>query len=576
MILKRLFLGLTLVMCLSACNVFKTAQKNKDKNEREEFMFTSLFHDATQQKALGNYDEAIETFKKCLIINPKSAVVNYEIGFILFHQRKLLEAADYAKKAYDLSPDNYWFGKQYAEITKQAVLIDEHIKHLENFSKQFPEKVNIKIDLAIANAMAGKPDEAIKVFNEVENKIGVSEEVSVEKHKLYLDLKKYDDAEKELLKLVESQPNNINYLRKLSEFYAKSGSFELVKKYNDKIIELNPSDPYTHLGLYEYYVQNRDLDKAFDHLNISFANPDLSIDIKVKMLVSFFGASGKESALYEKVYKLLEIMTLTHPNEAKTYAVYADFYNRDEDFKNAQIMFKKALALEKSKYVIWRQMVIVSSEIEDYETMLKYASEAVELFPTQSEMYWFAGISAMQLKKYEEAIKHLKNGKRYVVDSQEMKGRFAASLGDCYHQVKDHSASDKAYEEALKYLPNDVYILNNYAYYLSLRKKELALAASMSKKTLDAEPNNINFLDTYGWILFLQGKHDQSIVYLEKALNNNADKNGTVLEHLGDVYYHLNEMDKALEFWNKAKATNDHSDLLDEKIKQKKYLENID
>lgn len=573
--LTKAFLFFSAIIFLSACNLNKKATK-QNKAEKEAFIFSSIYLDANQQKILGNYDYAAELFLKCLKLNPKSGAANYEMANVLFLQRKLPEAAEYAKKAYQIDPYNFWYGKLYAEITKQGVMIDEHIKHLEDFAKHFPDKPSIKIDLAIANSMARRPEMAIKIYDQVENQIGVSEEISVEKHKLYLDLGKYEDAENELIKLVESQPNNVIYMRKLAEFYMKSGNFEKVKEINEKILVFDPNDPYTHLGLYDYYTQKGEIEKGFEHLYICFENPDMSIDVKVKMLVSFYSSSGVNSPLHDKVYRLLELLNEAHPNEAKTHSVYADFLYRDDEFEKAQEQFKKAVELEKGKYILWRQLIIVSSELKDFQSMYDYSHEAIEYFPTQSELYWYKGIAALQLKNYEEAITSFKGGRRYVVDNDDMKARFSASLGDAYHGAGKHDKSDEAYEESLKIMPNDAFVLNNYAYYLSLRKKNLNRAEEMSKKSLEIDPNNVNFLDTYGWILFLQEDYQGSLSYMEKAYQNGGEKSGTILEHLGDVHYHLKDAAKAIEFWKRAAELNDGSDALQQKIAEGRYIETIE
>ncbi|MCC7051403.1 MAG: tetratricopeptide repeat protein, partial [Bacteroidia bacterium] len=165
-----------------------------------------------------------------------------------------------------------------------------------------------------------------------------------------------------------------------------------------------------------------------------------------------------------------------------------------------------------------------------------------------------------------------KKGVDLVFDNKPLKAQFYSYLGDSYHAVKDYTNSDKSYDEALKLDPQNIYVLNNYAYYLSLRGDKLEQAEQMSKKVVTLEPNTANYEDTYAWVLFKMSKYDDARFWLEKALQSGGGGNATILEHLGDAYFKLSNTDKALEYWEKAQQKTS-SDILNKKIKDKKWYE---
>jgi Tfp pilus assembly protein PilF len=139
--------------------------------------------------------------------------------------------------------------------------------------------------------------------------------------------------------------------------------------------------------------------------------------------------------------------------------------------------------------------------------------------------------------------------------------------------LKDFSNSERNYDEALLLDPKNEYVLNNFAYYLSLRKDKLVKAEKMSKMTLDLQPENVNYLDTYAWILFQQGKYADAKTYLQKAINNGTDKSAVVLEHFGDVLFKLNDTSEAIKYWELANAKGGASEMIGKKLKEKKYYE---
>ena len=79
----------------------------------------------------------------------------------------------------------------------------------------------------------------------------------------------------------------------------------------------------------------------------------------------------------------------------------------------------------------------------------------------------------IQLRNYNKAIDAFNDGLEFVYDNKKMMLEFYSNLGDAYQYTGQYEKSDKAYEDALKIDPDNAYVLNNYSYYLSLRKEKL-------------------------------------------------------------------------------------------------------
>jgi tetratricopeptide (TPR) repeat protein len=109
---------------------------------------------------------------------------------------------------------------------------------------------------------------------------------------------------------------------------------------------------------------------------------------------------------------------------------------------------------------------------------------------------------------------------------------------------------DLLYDQAFKFYPDNILLLNNYAYHLAVRGIRLDEAKEMSKKTIDKEPENASYLDTYGWICFKLKDYKNAEKYLKKAIKFGS--NAVLLEHLGDIYEAQDEIPKALKTWKQA------------------------
>jgi tetratricopeptide (TPR) repeat protein len=144
-------------------------------------------------------------------------------------------------------------------------------------------------------------------------------------------------------------------------------------------------------------------------------------------------------------------------------------------------------------------------------------------------------------------------------------------LGDAYQALKLYEKSAKAYEEVLLINPDNDLVLNNYSYYLALRKSDLEKAEKMSTQLVKAHPSNSSYLDTHAWVLYTREKYREAKKYIEKAIQT-GDTSPTHFEHYGDILYMLGEVDEAVIQWKKAKALGEQNELIEKKIANRKIL----
>ena len=570
-----------LSVALFGCKGAKHASNAGSKsNELETKLFTKhdidvnhYFVSANKEKLLGNTEDAIRLFKKCLQIDPNNAAAAYELCIIALNVNDFPSAEMYGRKAYTLNPDNEWYAIIFVESLQRNKKPGEAVKIYQKLLKSLPDRSDIYYDFADCYLRMNKSSEAIEVYNELEKTIGVNAELSLQKEKIYVRMGKLDKAVEEINKLIATAPEEAKYYGILAELYAANNMDSDAIDTYQKALKIDPDNAYINLSLSEYYRQKRDYPKGFIYLEKAFNSEELDIDSKVKILLSYYVVSEKSEELKQQSLALCDVLIKAHPKEAKAYSVAGDFYYRDKKLEKSKEYFSRAVELDKSKYVIWNQLLIIESELQQFTEMIKHGKEAVELFPNEPTVYLLLGIAYLQEKNPQEALIVLNQGKNMIIDNKPLLGQFYANIGDAYYRTKQMEQSDEAYEEALKINPNDTYVLNNYAYYLSLRNVKLDKAEEMSKKSNELERDNASYNDTYGWILYGLGKYEDAKLWLEKAVANGAANNAVILEHLGDVYYRLNNNDIAMDYWIKAKKAGTGSDNLERKINEKKLIE---
>ena len=394
------------------------------------------------QKMQGNYPEAIDYFKKCLDIYPNHSASMYEIAYIDNNNGKSNEAIPYAQKAVSLEENNEWYKLLLAKSYMEAGKFSNAAEVFERLVKLRPKKIDYYFLWSSALLHTGKLKEALEVYNKIEQLIGITEEISMQKQRIYLSLNQFDKAVAEAQKLINSNPKEIAYYGMLADMYFQNNKPEKAIEVCDQIFKIEPNDPQTHLMLADHYEKKGEDAKAFSHVKIAFENPNLNIDDKIKILLSYFNIPEKFKAEKTEADSLLSVLVRVHPKDAKTYSIQGDFLNRDGKNSESRDSYRKAIQLDKTRYPIWQQVLALDETLSDFESMESESKQAIELFPSEPMPYLVNASANYQKKNYKQAIEIANNGKDYVAGDKKLLAQFYADIGDCYNATKEYKLSD--------------------------------------------------------------------------------------------------------------------------------------
>ena len=210
--------------------------------------------------------------------------------------------------------------------------------------------------------------------------------------------------------------------------------------------------------------------------------------------------------------------------------------------------------------------------IKDYKRALAAAEKALEFNPDQLNLCLYIASTLVQLKEYQRAVEVCRDALEKAKKDKRLSSDILGTLGDTYQAMGDTVASDSIYEQALALEPGNINVLNNYAYSLSVRSKDLDKAERMSAITIKEQPENGTYLDTYAWVFFKKREYNLALMYIEKAINCYDDPSPELFEHYGDILFMNQQPEKALEQWQKALELNPDSDLLKRKVENKTYF----
>lgn len=573
---------LLLVVMLASCSSSKQAQSEQQEGFsridmpksaiNRQMEFENYYFDGAKQGMLKNYDKAAESFSKALKVNPNSAAALYEYAKAEYNLYKFDNAEQAVRKAIKLESDNKWFYILLGNILEYNKKHLEAAQVYEKLITLVPNDLNLYESLATLYTKAGKLDLALKTYQRMENKFGVSPDITLAEQKIYLKQNKVAKAAEQAQKLINAYPDEMAYYKNLGDIYEVNGFPDKALKVYQDMYSQDSASGLAQLSLAEYYRKQGNKKLENKYLYQAFANPDVDIDHKIAIIYSSYLTGSSADSNLNKAFPLTRILVKTYPTDSKAHALYGDLLYQAKKYKDARDQYKESIKLDKDNYDVWQQLFIIESQLGNFDSMLTESNEALTYFPNQPEIYFFNGIANLQLKEYKDALKTFKNGLDLNIQNQGLASQFYTNMAEANYRLQQYQDSYNDFDSAIKLDPTNAVALNNYAYYLSKQNTRLQDALEMSQKSLKISPDEASYLDTYGWILYKMQKYDEAKKYIEKSLQ--IDKNnGDVLEHYGDVLFKLGDSDKAVEYWQKAKANGDPSKLLDKKIKEKRLYE---
>jgi len=526
----------------------KKTENIQELDEKTRLEFDYSFMEGVRSKITGDYQAAIGWFDNCLKILPSSSVAKYEIAGILTAGEDYNGALQLAREAVAGNPDNMWYKILLANILQKKAMIEEACNVYADIIAKYPNKEEFYLIEAELYISVEKWQKAIEVFDRYEQQNGITEPVSIEKIKLYTKLDDVKKASNELLKLIRKFPDKSEYLSLLAELYFNYNQDKKGLQILDRILKAEPDNGFVHFYLADYYRSKKELKEADRHTKEALVSDKIENGYKIQYILKLILNPDTTLTSDSQLDNYMNLLMQKYSDDLSVRALHSDFLKKDHKLAEARNELEYILSKDKNNYLIWEELLLMCNEMGDTTCMYRHGIEAIKYFPEQPLPYALSGIALMMQKQFAEALPLFEKGVELTDDKPELRSQFYSYLADCYYNLD----SVEMFDEVLKINPNDILVLNNYAYYLSLRNERLALAEKMSSQAVAMESDNATYLDTYAWVLYKRGEYSQARYYIKLAIEKDKDPSGVLYEHYGDILYRSGEHQEALKMWKKA------------------------
>lgn len=530
----------------------KKTENIQELDEKTRLEFDYSFMEGVRSKITGDYQAAIGWFDNCLKILPSSSVAKYEIAGILTAGEDYNGALQLAREAVTGNPDNMWYKILLANILQKKAMIEEACNVYADIIAKYPNKEEFYLIEAELYISVEKWQKAIEVFDRYEQQNGITEPVSIEKIKLYTKLDDVKKASNELLKLIRKFPDKSEYLSLLAELYFNYNQDKKGLQILDRILKAEPDNGFVHFYLADYYRSKKELKEADRHTKEALVSDKIENGYKIQYILKLILNPDTTLTSDSQLDNYMNLLMQKYSDDLSVRALHSDFLKKDHKLAEARNELEYILSKDKNNYLIWEELLLMCNEMGDTTCMYRHGIEAIKYFPEQPLPYALSGIALMMQKQFAEALPLFEKGVELTDDKPELRSQFYSYLADCYYNLDSVERAFKMFDEVLKINPNDILVLNNYAYYLSLRNERLALAEKMSSQAVAMESDNATYLDTYAWVLYKRGEYSQARYYIKLAIEKDKDPSGVLYEHYGDILYRSGEHQEALKMWKKA------------------------
>ena len=500
---KSLFI---LVLCIIATGVAAQDLGSLFQDLPDKKKNATYFSDGLQCKYREDTEGAIRNFEQALRYGPNDHASMFELSEQYSNVGRIEEAFDMIQKAAQLDPENKWYQIRLGLFYQNLELYDDFIKLYESLTKKYPDDPEMLSELIEAYLITENYGKALEKMDLLEQQIGENEYITEQRLNVYKRQGNNKKVISELEKLIEQSPENLRYYSMLAQLYA--------------------------------YEMNGENDKAFNELLGAIRNKNLDLTTKANTYDYWMNKYQNAANANEQARQCGQAFIETHPDNKLGYLILGSYYLIEENSIKSKELYQRVLSIDSTDFYGWQNLVISESRLNENEAVRDHAVAALKYYPMQPVFYWYAGVASAVLKDNENAIPYLEKGRRYTTDKTQT-ANFDAFLGDIYHEQGEEEKAFDAYERTLRNDPDNVLVLNNYAYFLAVKGQDLDKALEMSTKAITAEPDNPTYLDTHAWVLYKKGNYKEAEKHMKRALQLLKEPDATYQEHYNAILQKL-------------------------------------
>lgn len=562
--LSYIFFVLVAVLC---AGISLSAQNVRPESKYENMLIT----------AVGKYNArdlegSAALLKEIVAGDSKNDAAWYYLGLLSLGKGDLELGEEYLRMAMSIDGANFWYRYRLARLYSMTNRPELATTLYEGIIKDFPKKSELYLDLVDLYVMQREYEKALETMNEVEKVLGLNESVVMFKYNILRTLGREDEAQQALVAYNE-EFSSPSILTALGDHEMEAYKDSTALAYYSEALAIAPDYAPAILGKAEVQRITRRYDEYFGTVTELMDVEGVPVVGKTDYLMAVIQRSDPKflRSFIPQLDTVMNKLIEKHPSDSTALQTAGAYFYSTSRNDIAKDLFRRNMDTYQQSFPIAATYIEFLMYAGQWKELSDEGRKAFEKFPKETTFLEMASMGDYYLGDYQKVLDICEQVIEVAPNDSSATLRAWSTIGDIYQDMGEYKKAYKAYDKALKINPDYVYVLNNYAYHLSMEGKKLKKAYMMSRKTIEAEPDNSTYLDTYGWILHLMGRPEEAKPYFKHAMLYGGKDSPVILDHYAEVLYALGEYDMAFVYWNLAKQKNvDEIPDLNERIEKRR------
>ena len=407
------------------------------------------FYEALTQKAIENYDKAIVLLQKNIQSEPNNAVFHNQLGKNYFAIKNYYEAEKAYRKAIELKDTEKWYWIDLYNLFyttkdyKKAIPIAIKVAELDH---------EYQDDLVSLYIYAKQYEKALEVIDALEKKGKLSIAVERFKFQAQSELNFNNKIQNDFNQAIQTDPKDESAYTQVIINYIHDNQFDKAYKTIEELATHIPKSDWVTVNKFRSALKSNNYPEAYQYLTSAINSSKVADLMKHRLFNEYLIYVNQNEKYSTDLVTFVDYFNDQDiVNVAKEVGIF--FYNKNK-LDLAQFYLDKGIKKNKNDITAISLYIQTYIDIKNYIKAEELAKYYLDLYPTDSKLYFYLGLSQNALNEPKKALKSLDEALAYLIDDQQLEANIYIQIGECYHKLGNNKQKEAYFIKANQLLKN--------------------------------------------------------------------------------------------------------------------------
>ena len=482
---------------------------------------------------------AAKDLERVIACDPKAVYPRKELMKIYAQEGKYQKAITLAQEILKHAPKDketrFILGKLYLAQGRPARAAET----LENLLEEDPSYEEALSLLTMIYLHQKKIDQALEVIERLRVQHPKVPVLWLELARLYRQKGDFKRAREAYQKALALKPDSVQWTLEYGEFLEKLGEVKEAEKLYQDYLKRNPENFHLQEALLRLFIRQNRYEEALQVVEEMEKKVGQQPQLEIRKASILLNLKRDREA-----EEILRQLLLEHPENDMARFYLGVALERQGRGEEAIYQYESIPPSSDVFRLAVRRLAVLVKDPSELKALLE---RALEQYPDDKELYALAGSVFEDLDRCDLGYEFIKRGLEEFPDDEQLllsEGFLLVCLGQ-------EKKALEIVESLLAKDPNNPTILNFVGYTYADLNQELDKAEKLIKKALKFKPNDGYILDSLAWVYYRKGQYQKALEIIQKALKRISD-DPIIYEHYGDILKALGQEKEAVEAYQKA------------------------